>query len=361
MKRARVLNQFLPGVMAGVIILAVTVALLRSGVRGEKEAPEINFPVPGDARSRTLPLNNPSAVPVAQATHMEDKDLVLGVFTGQAKVAYPWWLLANHTIVNDTVAETPVVITLDPVSSATSAFKAVLPELEEDTTFSFGKCGFGKATFRICDLQTLTRWHPFQGTAVEGRLVGFKLERLPTLVTTWQEEHPQSEVVLASRQIISKSPDGIRDQFSFGNPTLPTHLIQATPAKNHRLPLNTLILGLLPADDQNPLALPLKTVTTTPTPQVYDLASGKLLIIPRQMHSALAYWIEDLSSEEWGVDEKNHEITQGEQRWTLLGQALGQQSSLKPANYYITEWFEWVSSWPDSEIYGHPNKEHEGL
>src|SRR5436309_2717753 len=58
------------------------------------------------------PLMDPEMVPASAAGHMRDDDVVLGLeLDGEAR-AYPWWIMDNHHVANDTVAGKPVVLVL---------------------------------------------------------------------------------------------------------------------------------------------------------------------------------------------------------------------------------------------------------
>jgi hypothetical protein len=57
------------------------------------------------------PVEAPAFGPAAEATHVKDDDLILGVGTGASARAYPVSALAYHHLVNDVVGDEPVVAT----------------------------------------------------------------------------------------------------------------------------------------------------------------------------------------------------------------------------------------------------------
>ena len=62
-------------------------------------------------RSGFVPLDDPAFVPVDQAGYFNDDELVLGAeWAGEVR-AYPVRMLRYHHIVNDTVAENPLLVT----------------------------------------------------------------------------------------------------------------------------------------------------------------------------------------------------------------------------------------------------------
>ena len=59
--------------------------------------------VPPQRRTYTLSLNNPDVVGAEAADHMRPEDLVVGVVVGRDSRAYPWWVMSQYHVVNDTV------------------------------------------------------------------------------------------------------------------------------------------------------------------------------------------------------------------------------------------------------------------
>ena len=154
-------------------------------------------------RAYTLPLNNPDMVPAAQAQHVKEDDLVLGILMRGLARAYPWWLTSNYHVVNDTVGDDPVLITLCEVCRGAAAFRPVVPDLP-DIPLSFQICGVGLGTIEIMDYQTHSRWRPFLGSAFEGPLKGRVLPSYPLLVMTWKEWrqlYPETLVANGSPQL----------------------------------------------------------------------------------------------------------------------------------------------------------------
>ncbi|MCB9083736.1 MAG: DUF3179 domain-containing protein [Bdellovibrionaceae bacterium] len=345
----------MPKFLAGLIIVAVSIALLRTGLKRDQDPPEIHLPVPVNTRPFSLPLNNPSTTKVAAATHMEDEDIVVGVITPHGGRAYPWWVLVSYHVVNDSYGRLPVLVTLCEVCSGASAFIATVEELEDDTTLTFKVCGFAKGTYEICDHQTLSTWHPFRGVAGGGRLSGLKLERLSTQVATWKDwksNFPDSEVVVASRELLLRE-HGTDERTAFGHPYIPEYFFPTSNTNDLRLPLNAPVVGMPPQHGQGEIAIPLRDINLSPEPKIFELDGGQILVIPRQLRSALVFWLNGLTIEGWSFDESSQHIRNGELRWSLVGEPLSKQEPLERADFYIAEWYEWVSSYPESPLFGH--------
>ena len=62
---------------------------------------------------------------------------------------------------------------------------------------AFGVVGVDKGTLIMYDQQTGSRWSQLFGEAVDGPLEGEKLEKLPSIMTTWAKWralHPETTV-----------------------------------------------------------------------------------------------------------------------------------------------------------------------
>ena len=113
---------------------------------------------------------------------------VLGLHhKGRAK-AWPFDQLSKQPLVNDTVAETPVVVSFDTQTGAGYLYERRL----DGQTLTFEQQG--KA---ILDQQTGSTWNMARGEATQGPLSG---KRLPALVAIpsfrkgWRVFHPDSEL-----------------------------------------------------------------------------------------------------------------------------------------------------------------------
>ncbi|MGB1055058.1 MAG: DUF3179 domain-containing (seleno)protein, partial [Limisphaerales bacterium] len=130
-------------------------------------------------REYALPLNNPDTVSAEQATHLKESDLVIGLsIYGKAR-AYPWWIMSNFHVVNDTLqvgqqSQLPLMVAMCEQCSGSAAFIPTIPELE-DRPLTFQICGVHNGTFEIADFQSQSKWHPFAGEATEGPLKGRRL------------------------------------------------------------------------------------------------------------------------------------------------------------------------------------------
>ena len=128
---------------------------------------------------------------------MRDEDTVLGVVVEGRARAYPWWVLKNHHVVNDTIGHTPLAVSLCEQCTGGAAFRREL----DGRKLSMRVAGVYNGTIVLQDRATGSLFSPFGGRGLEGPLDGRKLARLPLVFTHWDEwvaRHPDTDVVFAS-------------------------------------------------------------------------------------------------------------------------------------------------------------------
>ena len=314
-----------------------------------------------DKRAFTLPLNNPDVVPAQEAEHMRADDIVVGVVVdGQAR-AYPWWILSNYHVVNDTIGRAPVYVALCELCSGSAAFSPVVEELD-GIPLTFQISGVASGTFQISDVQTLSRWHPFSGICVGGVLEGRELEKIPSVMTRWElwgRQHPETDVVYASSKMREREHGSRATQI--GHPNI--FRMAAPGFDDHRLPKNELVYGLLGARRGTGLSIPLRDLEKHDHIELswQDLP---VLVFLRGDYQAIAYVrkLEGvvLSFDSLGKDSLEFRDQTGT-IWNSWGEAVrgpNAGAKLRPVRGYMTEWYEWVSGFPDTEIFS--AKQHAG-
>jgi hypothetical protein len=132
----------------------------------------------------------------------QDADLVIGVVVGREARAYPLNLLwdeAAHTV-NDELGQAPIAVALCPLAGIGTAFS----RRSGRGTLELGHVSeVERDTLVLYDAATHSRWGLLSGQAFRGPLTGARLERLPTLQTTWghwKALHPDTSVYVAPDQ-----------------------------------------------------------------------------------------------------------------------------------------------------------------
>ena len=119
----------------------------------------------------------------------------IGISTGRGprSTLYPYDVLLERGVVNDTVLRRPVVVTMDPETRETSVFSRRL----QDRTLTFRPLESeddSGATMR--DDQTGSLWDRSTGEALEGPLEGRRLEReiaVTWRIDRWRDIYPEGE------------------------------------------------------------------------------------------------------------------------------------------------------------------------
>jgi hypothetical protein len=123
---------------------------------------------------------------------LHGKTVIVGVRTPELVTAVPLGFLEEHSPLNSSVGDDPILIVSLGLDGA--AFHRTV----NDVVLEFR----GSETGLLRDLQTLSLWDPGTGRAVEGPLAGRTLERLPTRRSywfVWATFHPDTELLYRSR------------------------------------------------------------------------------------------------------------------------------------------------------------------
>ena len=350
---------------------------------------------PGARRPHALPLNNPSFVQGKYARHVRPDDLVVGVVVkGQAR-AYPWWVVRNHHVINDTVVVNsnvlldsekskvdqwtryervppnrrnrdlyiPLLITLCEACSGASAYVPTISD-SVDNPLVFAQCrSSGNWTgdytavgvYTICDMQTHSRWHPFTGRARSGPLEGGQLKRVPVRVDSWKvwlEAHPDTLVVLAGGEMRMRTHVRIPGGDMGGSATHPTLIakIRANPeAEDRRLKRNELVMGITNTEGNKSLAYPLVLLKKSGGIVQLEFDGESYLYVVAGTYGVAVFnrkfkdntlIFETVSNQPIQLKDQNGNI------WNELGEAI--QGPDKGAllsvvsDSYLAEWSEWI-------------------
>jgi len=404
-------SSFLTGVIVFVLFLLVISFIFGKELAGylgseplrwyselSGEGPNETGLSPGERRPHALPLNNPSFVKGAHATHVRGDDLVVGVVVkGQAR-AYPWWVVRNHHVVNDSVvvgqnhatsapASTedqwsryerrppnkpntpnrdyfiPILITLCEVCSGASAYIPTVTD-SVDRPLVFAQCRSegswagdytAVGVYTICDMQTHSRWHPFTGKARSGPLKGKTLKRIPVSVQRWHEwikKYPDTRVVLAGSEMRMRtharmSPAAMGAENI--HPSLRARLDENPAAEDTRLPRNTLVMGITNADGTRSLAYPLTLLQKAGGVVEYEFDGEAFVYIVAGPYGVAVF------NRKLGDEILTFETVPGRTLllrdqngtlWNELGEAVdgpqkGAHLSVVPDSY-LAEWSEWI-------------------
>jgi hypothetical protein len=119
------------------------------------------------------------------------KEFVVGVRLGGEVKAYPFSVLNQQPVVNDTVGDVPLVVFFDKGSASGAVFSR---ELDDGTLLIFEA---GDTLEVAIDTETQSEWDIFTGMAVSGPLEGTQLTQIPVTYAFWfgwADYHPEGTV-----------------------------------------------------------------------------------------------------------------------------------------------------------------------
>jgi hypothetical protein len=305
-------------------------------------------------RRFVLPLNHPAVVGAADAEHMRDDDLVLGVVVEGEARAYPWWILTKYHVANDAIGKHPVFVAICEVCTGGAAFSPVV----EGHFLSFQLCGLKHGSFEVCDWETSSRWIPFKGESYEGPLAGTRLEQLPFVYLNWGDwktEYPNSTVVLGGDELRARA-HGI--QSPPGAKGIARALRNTLDTLDPRLESNELVFGLVPEKGGKGKAYPLSRIREHGG-VVQDEVDGRPVLVILRGELGASAFVRRIGEKTLHLERVSiHPIEMREKetgaRWTAVGTEFKSgkfaAAKLPMARGYVTEWYEWASNYPSTEI-----------
>lgn len=141
----------------------------------------------------------------AQAWLTDNEPVIAFTLDGEAR-GYPLQVLIWHEIVNDTVGDTPILVTFCPLCNASIVFDRRL----DGQVYDFGTSGLLRNSDLVMyDRTTESLWQQFTGEAIVGELAGRRLTFLPSAVVSYADfraAYPQG--LILSRETGYERPYG---------------------------------------------------------------------------------------------------------------------------------------------------------
>jgi hypothetical protein len=143
------------------------------------------------------PLDHPKHVPAAEATYLEDDNIVFGFYLGGEARAYPKRILAWHELALDRVGGRDLAIVYCTLCGTVIPFDARVG----GRVLTFGTSGLlYRSNKLLFDHETASLWSSLTGEPVVGPVVELKVKMsaLPVVTTSWREwrtRHPETLVL----------------------------------------------------------------------------------------------------------------------------------------------------------------------
>lgn len=297
------------------------------------------------------PLSDPTHKSAHEAEHMRPTDVVFGVILdGQAR-AYPWWITKNYHVINDILADVPILVSFCEQCSGAAVFRRNV----RDRVLEWYLLGMNKGTLVICDRQTETLWSPFDGEAIEGQLEGEQLQRIPMFYTRWDDwktRFPETTVVW-DQQFRRR---GHGAWYTPGKWGIIAEVGRTLDHWDDRLSENDLVFGVdLPDTDK---AYHLGSVKAAGR-VVNDEIAGTPTVVFARGEFEMAAYDRRLDSQILEFEPTSDSLVIARDRgtgssWTVDGRCIEGEykgTSLKPLDGYLAEWHIWSGFHPLTEVY----------
>ena len=134
---------------------------------------------------------SPAAGVIGEAledARLETKEFIIGVELPEATIAYPFRVLNDEPVVNDTVGEHHLLVVFDADSVATAVYNRMV----DGQLLTFSTAITNRT---IIDNETGSVWNAFTGEAIEGDLKGKTLSQVKSTTSFWfgwKDWHPDT-------------------------------------------------------------------------------------------------------------------------------------------------------------------------
>jgi len=279
--------------------------------------------------------------------------------------AYPLQILTWHEIVNDVVADRPVLISFCPLCNTAIAFDRTL----NGQVLDFGTTGrLRYSNLIMYDRQTETWWQQASGEAIAGELAGTQLEFLPAPIIAWQdfkEAHPAGQVL--SRDTGHSRPYGQNPYVGYDDINSSPFLYRG-PATSDRLPPMARVLAVELGGEV--VAFPYETLQTVRV--INAQVGGEDIVVLWEAGTASALDSITLAGgRDVGAAAAYSRVVEGRaltfsfdgssildeetgSRWDVLGRAVlgglagASLEAVVAVNHF---WFSWAAFKPETQVY----------
>ncbi len=195
------------------------------------------------------PLDHPKQVAAADATYLEDDNVVFGLFVDGEARAYPKRILAWHELALDRVGSRELAVVYCTLCGTVIPFDA----RAGGKVLTFGTSGLLYRSNKLMfDHETASLWSSLTGEPVVGPLVQLKLKltALPVVTTTWREwrtRHPETRVLSLDTGFKRDYSEGAAYRAYFGT----DELMFGVALRDGRLPNKAEVLVVRSATPPN--------------------------------------------------------------------------------------------------------------
>lgn len=321
----------------------------------------------GPPRDGIPSIDDPKFVDSAEADEwLEDIEPVISLEINGDTRAYPLQIITWHEIVNDTVGETPVVVTFCPLCNSAIVFERIV----NGEPTEFGVSGLLRNSDLIMyDRQTESLWQQFTGTGIVGTTTGQQLPFLASSLISYanfKDAYPDGKIL--SRD--TGSPRNYGNNPYAGYDTLGRQPFLFNGEEDDRLDAVARVITVRLEASSIDIAYPLQILDEMEV--INDVQGDQPLVVFHLPGTSSAMGARVISlGEDVGATGVFNPIINGQTltfsregelfvdvetgtSWNIVGQAVegalaGEQ--LEPIIHADHFWFSWAAFRPDTLIY----------
>lgn len=306
----------------------------------------------GGVRVASIPaLDHPPTVAAAEASYLDDDDIVFGVYTNGHARAYPKRLLAWHELAWDTVGDLEITLVYCTLCGVVIPYKS-------EVDGQLVKLDTSGLLFRsnklLFDEPSSTLWSSITGEPLVGSMVGsdVRLSPLPVVTTTWRDwraANPDTTVLSVHTGFERDYGEGVAYADYFAT----DELMFGVSNRDSRLKNKDEVLAVRFPGDDGDQALAISADLLRRNRLFHTSFAGRDLLVVTSMDGANRLYASPPERLMRFVDGNRIEDEQGnlwEAREDRLVRLATPAEALPRLNAFRAFWFGWYAQYPETEL-----------
>lgn len=300
----------------------------------------------GVRRDGIPPLDHPETISAAQATYLNDSDIVFGVRFGGQSRAYPKRILAWHEMVKDNVGG----LSINGVYCTLCGSMIVYETHVDGKHYELGTSGFLYRSNKLMyDHETKSMWSTVKGEPVVGPLVGKGVQLKTRYVVTttwghWKADHPNTDVLSLNTGHRRDYGEGVAYKNYFAT----DELMFTVPSIDKRLKNKDEVLIVRATGE--PIAIAADFLVQNPV--YHDRLDNLSFVVITD--SSGANRVYESGATEFSQVTNDHVVTAKDgTRWTATEEALVSEDGKRHLNRlpaHRSFWFGWFAANPEVRL-----------
>lgn len=292
-------------------------------------------------------ISQPKYVSASEAgSFLQDSDAVYVLDMQKGERVYPAKILGFHHIVNDTVDNKPLAVTLCLLSNS-----AVVYERNKNSTLSFGVLGpLYDGNLVMYDRETDFSWLQLSGEGIQGKYSGDRLQQSAVLIkTTWGKVKNTAVSVLSP---VEELPFYENFYKRYDSSTLGLTSMQKFQKEDMRLKPYTNGIGIQVRAAT--VFIPFSPTAALQTKEI-GLDGWHMIVVNQPGYQTPRIFRSYLDGRvlHFVINGNNLEDTETHSQWNANGEAIRGQLKgklLEKPAYVQSYWFSWAALFPQTEI-----------